>query len=163
MELKLGQLASDFELPDQDMDIRKADLGDVAAIKKIADLLFLDIPGFVWTTEDYIRKQIEKGEYFIAQENNKAVGVMSLRDRNKMLYIETLAVAKEAQSKGVGSRLVEFAKKFAKENNFEILRTTSFYEFDPRVKDFWIKHGFRLLDEPGEYGGHKFYRLQFKL
>mgnify|MGYP001612067519 FL=1 len=85
---------------------------------------------------------------------------MSLRERNGMLYIETLAVAKDIQSRGVGSKMVEFAKRFAKENGFEILRTTSFYEFDPRVKNFWIKNGFRLLPEPGEYGGHKFYRLE---
>ncbi len=78
-----------------------------------------------------------------------------------MLYIETLAKAKDIQSSGVGKRLVEFAKQFARENNFKILRTTSFYEY--RVKDFYIKNGFRLLPEPGEYSGHKFYRLEVEI
>ena len=143
------------------MDIRKALPGDIEMIAKIAQALYLNIPDFVWTTEKFIINQIERGEYCLAEENGKIIGIVSLRERNGMLYIETLAVAKNIQSKGVGSRLVEFAKRFAKENNFKILRTTSFYEYG--VKDFWIKQGFRLLDEPGEYGGHKFYRLEFEV
>ena len=143
------------------MDIRKALPEDIEMIAKIAQALYLNIPDFVWTTEKFIINQIERGEYCLAEENGKIIGIVSLRERNGMLYIETLAVAKNIQSKGVGSRLVEFAKRFAKENNFKILRTTSFYEYG--VKDFWIKQGFRLLDEPGEYGGHKFYRLEFEV
>lgn len=143
------------------MNIRKAVLGDTKVIKKIADLLYLDIPGFDWNKEDFIEGQIRKGEYYIAEEGEKAVGAMSLRERNGRLYIETLVVSKDIQSKGVGSMLVDFAKQFARENGFKILRTTSFYEYG--VKDFYLKHGFRLLPEPGEYGGHKFYRFQFDL
>ena len=145
------------------IQIRKAGLEDIRMIKEIADLLYLNIPGFDWNKEGFIKGQIEKGEYYVAEKNGEIIGITSLRERNGMLYIETLAVAKDVQSKGVGSKLVDFARQFAWENNFKILRTTSFYEFDPRVKDFWIKQGFRLLDEPGEYGGYKFYRLEFKL
>ena len=170
------------------MDIRKANLGDAQKITEIAQVLYLDIPGFNWHQEDFIMKQIEKGEYYVAVSSDSAfvatsakevalaqeeqvAGVMSLRERNGMLYIETLAVAKDiqaphlrasgGQAKGVGSGLVEFAKQFAKENNFKILRTTSFYEYG--VKDFYLKNGFRLLDEPGEYNGHKFHRLEFEV
>lgn len=143
------------------MNIKKAKLEDIAAIKSIANLLYLDISGFDWNKEDFIKSQIEKGEYYVAEENEKIIGITSLRDRNGRLYIETLAVAKDIQSSGLGKKLVEFAKQFARDNNFKILRTTSFYEYE--VKDFWIKQGFRLLDEPGEYGGHKFYRFQFRL
>ena len=143
------------------MEIRKADSKDIAAIKKIADLLYLDILGFEWNKEDFIKGQIEKGEYYLAEENGIAVGAISLRDRNGMIYIETLVVAKDIQTRGIGRQLVEFAKQFARENNFKILRTTSFYEYG--VKDFYIKQGFKLLDEAGEYGGHKFHRLEFVL
>ena len=143
------------------MDIRKANLGDAQKITEIAQVLYLDIPDFVWAAPEFIKRQIERGEYYVAEENGRPVGVMSLRDRNGRLYIETLAVTEDIQSKGVGSELVEFAKQFAKENNFKILRTTSFYEYG--VKDFYIKNGFRLLDEPGEYNGRKFYRLEFTL
>lgn len=143
------------------MKVRKAILEDVEKITEIASVLYLDIKDFVWTTEDFIRKQVEKGEYYIGEENDRAAGVISLRKRNGMLYIETLVVAKDIQSSGIGKKLVEFAKQFARENNFKIMRTTSFYEYG--VKDFWIKQGFRLLEESGEYSGHKFYRLEFKL
>ena len=141
------------------MGIRKADSKDIAAIKKIADLLYLDIPGFDWNDEYFIKGQIEKGEYYLVEKDGIAVGAISLRDRNGRLYIETLAVAKDIQTRGVGTKLVEFAKQFARENGFKILRTTSFYEYG--VKDFYIKQGFRLFDEAGEYGGHKFHRLEW--
>lgn len=140
------------------MNIRQAVLEDVQAIKEIADLLYLDISGFDWNKEGFIGNQIKRGEYYVAEDDGKVAGVISFRERNEMLYIETLAVAKEAQSSGIGSKLVEFAKKFAEDKGFKILRTTSFYEYG--VKDFYIKNGFRLLDEPGEYNGHKFYRLE---
>ena len=140
------------------INIRLANLEDVKSIKQIADLLYIEMPDFVWNTEEFIEKQVEKGEYYLAEEGGKALGIISLRERNKMLFIETLAVARAIQSSGIGKKLVEFAKQFARENNFKVLRTTSFYEYG--VKDFWIKQGFRLLDEPGEYKGHKFFRLE---
>ena len=143
------------------MEIRKADPEDLEVIKEIADLLYIEMPDFVWNAGDFIKKQIERGEYFVAEENGKAVGVISLRERNGMMYIETLAVSKDIQAKGFGSKLVEFAKQFARKNGFVVLRTTSFYEYG--VKDYWLKQGFRLLDEPGEYGGHKFHRFEFEI
>ncbi len=143
------------------MEIRKANLEDAAAIKIIADLLYLDIPGFNFNEESFIGDYIRRGEYYVAEENGKIIGIMSVRERDGRLYIETLAVAGDIQSKGVGSKLVEFAKQIAKESGFKILRVASFYEYG--VKDFYIKHGFRLLDEPGEYGGHNFHRLDFEL
>ena len=143
------------------INIRLANQEDGGAIKKIADLLYLDIPEFNWNKDDFIKGQIKKGEYYVAEENGKIIGITSLRDRNSRLYIETLAVAKDIQSSGIGKKLVEFTKQFAKENNFKIMRTTSFYEYG--VKDFWIKQGFKLLDEPGQYSGHEFYRLELKL
>lgn len=146
------------------MEIRQANLKDIGNIKEIADSLYLDIPNFVWNTEDFIKKQVEKGEYYVFEDptagGNRVLGIMSLRDRNGMMYIETLAVAKDIQSRGIGSKLVGFAKEFALKKGFNILRTTSFYEYG--VKDFWLKQGFLLLDEPGEYSGHKFYRLEWQ-
>ena len=143
------------------INIRLATLKDIQSIKKLADLLYIQMLDFVWNTEEFIKKQIKRREYYVAEDSGKVIGIVSLRERNRMMYIETLAVAKNIQSSGIGKKLVEFARKFAKENNFKILRTTSFYEYG--VKDFWIKQGFRLLDEPGEYAGHKFYRLELNL
>lgn len=139
------------------MQIRKAILKDVEAIKQIADLLYIEMPDFVWNQEDFIKKQIERGEYYVL-EKDKVLGILSLREKQGMMYIETLAVAKDLQAKGIGSKLIEFAKDFGRKNNFKILRTTSFYEYG--VKDFYIKNGFRLLPESGKYSGHKFHRLE---
>ncbi len=149
------------------MKIRKASPEDLQSIKEIAGLLYIEMPDFVWNKENFIEKQIEKGEYYVTvsfealAKKERILGIVSLRERQGMLYIETLAVAEDIQAKGIGSNLVEFAKDFARKNNFKILRTTSFYEYG--VKDFYIKNGFRLLPESGEYAGHKFYRLEFEV
>lgn len=143
------------------MNIRHATLEDLKTIKETAGLLYIEMPDFVWNTEEFIKGQIERGEYYVAEDEGKVVGIVSLRERNGMMYIETLAVAKTVQSSGIGSKLVEFAKEFSRKNNFKIMRTTSFYEYG--IKDYWVKQGFRLLDEPGEYSGHEFYRFELNL
>ena len=43
------------------MNLRKAELKELKEVKEIADLLRLNIPGFVWNDEDFIAKQIERG------------------------------------------------------------------------------------------------------
>lgn len=143
------------------MDIRQAKLEDIEKISEIVQVLQLDIPEFVWTSREYVKKQVEKGEYFFGCEDGVPVGALSLRERNGILYIETLAVAKDAQLRGIGSKLVDFAKEFAKKKGFKKMRTTSFYEYG--VKDYWLKQDFRLLEEPEEYGGHEFYRFELDL
>lgn len=143
------------------MNIRQANLEDVGAIKEIAGLLYIETPGFVWNNKDFIEKQIERGEYWVAEVDGKVVGIVSLLDRNGVLYIETLAVTKDIQAKGIGSSLVDFAKKFARKKGFVALRTTSFYEYG--VKDFWLKQGFKLLKRSSGYEGRQFHHLEFRL
>src|SRR3989344_2126169 len=97
------------------MTLRKATLGDVKTIQEITNLLHLNIPGFIWNDEEFIGKQIEKGEYFVMADNGMIAGVMSLRERKKGMHIETLVIKKEFQSKGFGSQFIDFAKKFTQE------------------------------------------------
>ena len=103
------------------MNIRQAEEKDVKSIIEIISLLKLDIPGFVWDDEKFILDQIKKGEYFVLEESGQVVAIISLRKRKNKVSIETLAVRKDFQHKGMGSELIEFAKKFTKKKSFTLI------------------------------------------
>lgn len=146
------------------MEIIKAELKDKQGIKEIASLLKIDtMPDvdFVWDKDDFIEKQINNGEYFVAIENNKIVGIISFRIRQNIMYIETMAIVKEFQSKGIGTQFINFAKKFTQEKNLNILRAYTFYKYN--TKEFYLKKGFTLLGNAGEYSKEKYHRFEMKI
>ncbi len=136
------------------MNLRKAELKELKEVKEIADLLRLNIPGFVWNDEDFIAKQIERGEYFLIENDGHIAGVMSLRERKNSLHIETLVVRKEFQSKGFGTAFIEFAKQVARDKKINTLHAYSFSEYN--IADFYLKRGFKLMDYTGYYKHHKY-------
>jgi len=138
-----------------EIKIRKAELKDIEDILKIAGLLYLDIPKFVWNTKEFIERQINAGNYYVALSDDKIVGIIGLRQRKKKMYIETIAINKESRSRGISKILIEFAKKYTREKNLNILFACSFYEYN--VKDFYLSQSFSLLKKPGKYNGHEYY------
>jgi N-acetylglutamate synthase-like GNAT family acetyltransferase len=143
------------------MIIRKAELKDKEKVLEVTNLLFLDIPNFVWNTDEFVSKQIKNEQYFLADIDGEVAGVISFRQREERMYIETLVINKGYQGNGVGTQLVQFAKEFAKKQGFNILRVCSFYEY--KTVDFYLKQGFSLLIRPGIYNGHKYYRFEMNL
>ncbi len=146
------------------MEITKAELKDKQGIKEIAKLLKIDTMSdidFVWNKDDFIEKQINKGEYFISKNNNEIVGIMSFRQRQNIMYIETMAIIKEFQNKGIGTQFINFAQKYTKDNNLNTLRAYTFYQYN--TKEFYLKKGFNLLNKPGKYGGQEYHRFEIIL
>jgi N-acetylglutamate synthase-like GNAT family acetyltransferase len=146
------------------MEIIKAKLKDKQGIKEIANLLKIETMSdndFVWDKDDFIEKQINNGEYFIAIENNKIVGIMSFRQRQDIMYIETMAIIKEFQSKGIGTQFINYAKKYTLEKNLTTLRAYAFYQYN--TQKFYLKNGFTLLNKHGQYGKEKYYRFEMKI
>lgn len=143
------------------MNLRKAELKHKKDILEITNLLNLDIPNFIWNTEEFVGRQIRNGEFFLAEMEGKIVGIISFRRRKNKNYIETLAITNDHQSEGVGKQLIEFAKKFTKERGLNVLRTCSFYEY--KTVDFYLKQGFSLLEKPGIYNNHKYYRFEMRI
>mgnify|MGYP001593010270 CR=1 FL=1 len=76
-------------------------------------------------------------------------------------YIESLAVRSDKHYKGMGRKLVEFAKWKSRDKEKSILTVESFCVYD--VKDFYIKCGFKLDPELGEYYKHKCYKFSMEL
>ncbi len=143
------------------MTLRKAELKDKEEILETVNLLYLPIPSFVWNEDDFVQQQIERGEYFLQEENGTVVGVMSLRPRKTKVNIETLVVKTPFQSKGYGSKFIEFACQYAKEKGFDVLHAYSFSEYN--MVDFYLKTGFKMLDEQGNYHNHLYYCFEKKL
>lgn len=139
----------------QSVTILQAGVKDLQTIMGIIGMLSLDIPGFVWNTPEFLQKQVESGAYFLAQHEGKTAGIISLRQRNEKLYIETLAVAPEYRRQKIGSQLVAFAKEKAKEKGLNQICACSFFEY--KIGDFYTNQGFRLLSRPGAYNDHNYH------
>jgi len=143
------------------MLIRKAELKDEEEIIKITDVLFLQIPNFVWNNEKFVEKQIKSGEYFVGEENGRLVGVISLRQRKNGMHIETIAIRDGFAANGFGTELVAFAKQVAKDKGTDTLHAYSFHEYN--IVDFYKKQGFELMDYSGSYNGHPYHCLEIKI
>ena len=143
------------------MNLRKAEVGDKEKILEIVNLLYLDVPNFVWNINEFVGRQIRNGEYFLLETEGKIAGIISFRQRQDKMYIETLAVINDLQSKGIGTQLIEFAKDFTRESGLKTLRACSFHEY--KKVDFYLSQGFSLLNKPGSYSDHKYYRFEMEV
>ncbi len=143
------------------MILRQGELKDKKAILEIIGLLYLDIPGFIWNSEEFVVNQIKNKEYFIIEEKNNVVAIISLRKRKNRVSVETLAVKKEFQHNGFGSKLIEFAKQFTKDNGFKTLHAYSFVEYN--AANFYLNRSFKLLNNSDYYNGHEYNCFEIKL
>lgn len=137
------------------MQLKKAENKDKNDILDIISDMHIDMPGFVWNQADFVQKQIDNGEYFVAEVDGKTVGILSLRQRGPKMYIETLAVLPEYRRQKIGTKLVEFAKNTAKEKGLARVCACSFLEY--KIGDFYLNQGFSLAEKPGNYNGHKYH------
>ncbi len=144
-----------------DKTVRRATLAHSQHILDIAKLLHINIPHFVWSQPEFISRQIEQGEYFFIEERGVVAGIMSLRERNNKLHIETLAVRKEFQSQGLGSLFIAFAKQLAKEHGHAKLHAYSFTDYN--MEKFYLKKGFTKLAHLGYYHNHPYQCFEIKI
>lgn len=100
-----------------------------------------------------IIKNPEQGHILIAKGGDKIVGMLSLLYSistalgSRVAILEDMIIAKEYQSRGVGSLLISYAKSFAKDNeckritlltDFENIRAHKFYEMNGFTKSTMI-------------------------
>jgi N-acetylglutamate synthase-like GNAT family acetyltransferase len=128
------------------MEIRQASGRDADIITILNQELRLDLPGFIWHERRWIKENI--GNFHLYIKRKRARGAICVVLDDDTAEIETLAVAKDWQRKGIGSALVEFAQIYARYNGKKQLITRSVHAYD--AKDFYLKCGFTLRDEPWE-------------
>ncbi len=144
-----------------EIKLRKASIQDKPEIVRIASFLYIEMPNFVWNDDNFVSKQIGRESYYVAELQGKIVGIISLRQRRNKMYIETLAVDEKYRQQGVSSSLLEFAKKYTKENGLNILFACSFFEYN--AVDFYLKQGFVMLPVKGKYSGHQYHCFEMKI
>jgi len=91
------------------------------------------------------------GKVFVATLKRKVVGYISLGRKTFALMIDAIIVDRKYQRKGVGKKLIEKAKEYAKSQGFHVLRTDTGTFMDYAIK-FYLACGF----EPCGYVEHDF-------
>jgi GNAT superfamily N-acetyltransferase len=91
------------------------------------------------------------GKIFVATLRNEVIGYISLGRRIFALMVDSIIVDRKHQRKGVGRKLIEKAKEYAKSQGFQVLRTDTGSFMDYAIK-FYLACGF----EPCGYVEHDF-------
>ncbi len=121
------------------MTIEKPSLKDVVQIKTIIDIFS--------KRQDILPRNIEDiaeriREFVVAKDNNRIVGISSLRlYYPKLAEIRTIAVIENYQGKGIAKTLIDYELKEAKTLGVERVFALTFQ------LDFFKKAGFRLIDK----------------
>lgn len=91
------------------------------------------------------------GKVFVAALKDQVIGYISLGRRIFALMVDSIIVDRNHQRKGVGRKLIEKAREYAKSQGFHILRTDTGTFMDYAIK-FYLACGF----EPCGYVEHDF-------
>ena len=92
---------------------------------------FLDVDEVI--PKERLKKLLETNSIYVAKINNKIVGyiIIDIKEKNnsliryrKLLTIDTLCIDKDFRGQGIGTKMLEFAKRFGKEQNCTDLHLT---------------------------------------
>ncbi len=112
-----------------------------------------------FVTDEMLRKMFLAGHYqlFVAIDGGKYVGMLSLREKK---HISLLFVDEQYHHNGVGSALIKFVSKYAKEEEgLSCLTVNS----SPYAVDFYRTRGFKDLGPETEADGIRFTPMELKL
>ncbi|MCL6293542.1 GNAT family N-acetyltransferase [Jejuia spongiicola] len=147
--------------------IRKARLKDIDRIISItkACASFMIDKGIYQWNEHYPNKaafknDVLRNELYVIEEDKTIVGcvvvssfmdeeyipVSWLTESNRNIYIHRLAIHPKHQGKGYAKKLMDFAEKFAKENNYTSVRLDTFSQNKRNQKFYELRSYKRLGD-----------------
>ena len=104
---------------------------------------------------DKINSYIKKSKIFICKDNSKIIGIIVLINKGQnSVEIINISVDNEYQNKGIGTKLINHAIKYASENNYKEIEigtaNSSFaqlylyqkcgFRFKKIIKDFFINN-----------------------
>jgi ribosomal protein S18 acetylase RimI-like enzyme len=133
-------------MPITGVKLRRADTVDKEAVQRIsADAYIPAYMAVIGTipkpaTEDY-GERIEKGEVWILEVEGEPKGVAILEEYANHLMIYSIAVKPDAQRKGYGSTLLDFADQRAIELGLHQVRLYTNERMESNLK-LYRRHGF---------------------
>ncbi len=141
------------------MQITKATQADIKPIVALNRQFHLDIPGFRWDTEAWVRDQVDKGTFHLLKDGSSAYGAVCIQTALDNLpstdaYIETIATREDLHGQGYGRELINQAALIARDEGKTRLIVESFTEYG--LKGFYTKCGFQLESEKSDFGGHPY-------
>ncbi len=150
--------------------IRKAQKEEWEDAMELAFKTFLKYEGFEYgeegirnfaefVTDESLKKMFLLGEYllFVAVENQKIIGLISLRSRN---HISLLFVDEDYHRKGVGTALIKYLQEYMLQNT-KYNKITVFAA--PYGVPFYHKVGFCDIGEETKKDGIVFTPMEFYL
>lgn len=136
------------------LEVRLASQGDEETIAQLLSEAFepfreLYTPGgFADTTatKERVRERFESAKIWLAYENGEAVGTVTAFPEEDRIYIRSMAVAPNAQGRGVGQALLETLEADARERGFRKLYLDTTFVL-PGAQALYEKNGFIVTRE----------------
>lgn len=101
------------------------------------------IPGVRWDPLD-IRRRLDRNVTFVAApRRSETAGFISLKPFGQVMALDMLAVERNRQGQGWGSRLMEEAERYARSKGCLAMRLLV-DEANGRAIGFYVRHGYGL-------------------
>lgn len=139
-------------------DVRLAELDDAAAISQVISEAFGRLREYytpeafevVASPPDEIVSRFDEGPQWVAEIDGEIVGTVSVTVENGDLYVRSMAVAPQAQGRGVAHKLVDAIDEYAAGTEHKRIFLYTTY-FTPGAKELYEKHGYAWVrDTPAE-------------
>ena len=139
------------------MNIVKAHGANVKDIVRLNNQIHVDTPLFQGSSPLWVEEQVKEGHYFMIKDHDAVCGAVCLLEKEGQFHLETIAIEKNQQGKGLGKQFVDFAKTKAKENGFSSLFVDTYCEYN--VDRFYEGCGFRKIPTFAKYRGKPYHRF----
>ena len=153
------------------MDFRICNENDICKVGEFYDKVVLHLyqtvnyPRWkykIYPTETTVRKRVEVGQQFVCVDDNKVLGAFVLNEDpqgkyenadwkinlsdGEYLVCHTLAIDPEVYGKGIGTQIVEFCIRYAKERGYKAIRLDVVPDNVP-AKRLYEKCGFQYVGD----------------
>lgn len=143
------------------MEIVKASEQDIETILSLNQLLHVEASEFKGNTYDFVKQEVAEGNYFVVKDGDKIAAAACIAPRDEGVYLETLSVSEAYQNKGIGSELIEHAKKVTHDHGCDKLLVDTYCQYS--ADEFYTKCGFKKIPTMAKYKGKPYHKFAMKL
>ncbi len=143
------------------MEIVKASEKDIDVILALNQLLHVEASEFKGNMHDFVKQEVDKGNYFVVKDKGNVVAAACISPRDEGVYLETLSISEAYQKKGIGSELIEHAKKVTKDHGCDKLLVDTYRQYS--ADGFYTKCGFKKIPTMAKYKGKPYQKFLMKV